>query len=195
MNCQDFLSRYSDYVDGLLPPLDAALLHEHRISCGRCSRYDQVMQRGLELARAMPAVEPSSDFHLRLQHRLLHVRDDAAADASRAGGGAAVSLAVAGLLALAAWGPLLRSDDGSDAVAYTARPPVEAAAMPMPMGDDVRPVPGESAWWAPASLTTPPRPLTGAFPGPYSPLVVTPPTADFQAGVVRAVLAIYSGLE
>jgi anti-sigma factor RsiW len=199
MNCQDFLGRYSEYVDGLLAPVETAMFHDHVIECDRCARYDQVMQRGLELARAIPTVEPSSDFQLRLQHRLMHVRDDmgtvGTSDGVRIGSAAAVSVAVAGLLALAAWGPLWRGA-GSDGETAQLDRTVEAAGMSMPLPySDVRPVAGESAWWAPASLTTPPRPITGAFPGPYSPLIVTTPTGDYQAGVVRAVLSSYSGLD
>lgn len=198
MSCQEFLNRYSEYVDGLLPPREAARLHAHLIECCRCARYDQVMQRGLELARALPPVEPSSDFQLRLQHRLLHARDDLAADGTRGGSGAAVSLALAVLLALAAWGPLLRDEAGTPGIETTQRTVhADAAGMQLP-GDDAAlyPLAGESAWWAPASLSTPPRPLTTAFPGPYSPLVITPPSGDYRTGVARAVLSTYySGLD
>jgi hypothetical protein len=191
MSCDDFLSLYSDYLDERLPPAAAARLRAHAAACLRCARYDQVMRRGLELARAMPAVEPSHDFHARLQHRLLHVREEIGADGSPVGGGAAVSLALALLLAVAAWGPMLGgTDDSLETVGEAALvdPPAE-----LPPTD--RRIPEDAGWWQPASIATPPRDLTGVFPGPYSPLVVTPPTADYQSGIVRTVLSSYVGLD
>jgi hypothetical protein len=190
MSCQEFLVTHTDYVDELLSPADTARMHAHALECRRCGRYDQVMRRGLELARALPSIEPSCDFQHRLQHRLLHVRDALGPDGTAAGGTAAVSVALAGLLALAAWGPLLRGDDETAAVTagtVVEQPASSIAAEQVPID--------EFDWWGPASFVSPPRPLSGAFPGPYSPLVVMPPTADYQAGLVRAVLSSYSGLE
>lgn len=189
MSCDDFLGLYTDFLDDVLPSPDAERMRAHVAACLRCARYDQVMRRGLLLARAMPAVEPSHDFHARLQHRMMHVREEIGADGNPVGGAAAVSLALALLLAVAAWGPMLgRTDDALDGVR-------EAALMIEPPVMERRGAGDASGWWMPASIATPPRDLTGAFPGPYSPLVVTPPTADYQSGIMRAVLSSYAGLD
>jgi hypothetical protein len=77
-------------------------------------------------------------------------------------------LAVAGLVALAAWGPLSRSESGALDAGGTA-----AAAAEHPAAG------GTDAWFvgAPPVYINPDAPpsITLAFPGPYSPLIVEPP--------------------
>lgn len=107
MTCRDFLARQSEYMDEVMHPLEAALWRKHAECCPSCARYDRVMRRGLRLARDLASIEPSPDFHPRLQYRLNHMEESLRAGSRASGAGAVLSLAVAGALALLAWGPLL----------------------------------------------------------------------------------------
>jgi hypothetical protein len=200
--CDEVLARYGDYMDGLLTPLEAARLQLHFGVCGSCARYDRIMRRGLELVRDMPEITPSDDFEQRLQHRLYHV-DDAASLAPRPVAGAVATFAVAGMLALLAWSPILLSTE--DGVAVAAREqedpvrPAYATAMPappeLPIPLPVRePLLGAGDLWEPAMAAMAPLSsgdmarILAAFPGPYSPLVVTPPV---HGRTVRTVSSEY----
>jgi hypothetical protein len=194
MDCQDFLARYSEYLDEVIDLEDMEQLEQHLGACDACTRYDRVMRRGLDLARTIPTITPSSDFQLRLEHRLLHVRDEMSADGRALNGGAAVSLAVAGLLALAAWGPLLRANADSVADASPGGA-TEVAVYDAQPRQSVAPA---DAWWPANTLVpafnSPARSMTGAFPGPYSPLIVSSPL-DYGSGAARVINASYPGLD
>jgi len=108
LTCQDFLARYSEYVDGRLDPQAAGLLEDHMAGCASCARYDRVVRKGTDLLRSFPEVEPSWDFFPRLQHRIYNLEDELRGR-HRGGAGAAASLAaVAAMIAALAWSPLLR---------------------------------------------------------------------------------------
>lgn len=116
MTCREFLARYSEYLDERVGPLEAERWRSHAMLCRSCARYDQVLRDGLERVRELPDIEPSSDFLPRLQHRLYHLHDDDLESGNRASGGsAAVALAVAAMLTLLAWSPLIRSQVGGSA--------------------------------------------------------------------------------
>jgi anti-sigma factor RsiW len=176
--CDTFLARHSDYLDGLLQPLEAARMSAHADACASCARYDRVVRKGLLLARELPAIEPATDFDARLQHRLLHLKDAAAADAhSWSVGGVAATLGVAAAIALLAWSPMIM-DTGEPAVRAVAAPASTGAAEPAYAAVGAVPLIVESSWYP---VTPPDGPahyaasVMAAFPGPYSPLVVTPP--------------------
>lgn len=179
MTCQEFLARHLEYTDESLPLEEAARWRDHMASCPSCARYDRVVRRGLSLLRTLPEVEPSEDFFPRLQHRLYHL-DDESQDGSRASGtSAVVSLAIAGVLALLAWSPLLRLDQAVAArggerggVAWTAAPePAEGLARP-----DHGTGGGEGSWLPAAQVgAVHPGELDAAIDG-LSPLL--PPGAE-----------------
>lgn len=110
MTCQEFLVRHAEFMDELLPPLEVARWEAHLSACASCARYDRVVRQGIRILRASPQVEPSSDFFPRLQHRLYNLEDEMRAGSRGPGAGAMASLAIAGVLALLAWSPLLRID-------------------------------------------------------------------------------------
>jgi hypothetical protein len=203
--CDELLARYGDYVDGLLTPVQVARLQLHIETCASCGRYDRIMQRGLELVRDLPPVEPSPDFEQRLQHRLYHVDDAAALAAQRPTAGAVATFAVASVLALLAWSPVLFSTEDGPAVAVTAtevqdRPAPrnvasaragEATVLPsLPVREPL--LHGADPWQQAAAAsplgTGAMARIVAAFPGPYSPLVVTPPV---HTGSVRTISAEY----
>jgi anti-sigma factor RsiW len=191
--CEELLARYGDYIDGQLSPLQAARLQLHLEVCGSCARYDRIMSRGLELVRELPDLTPSHDFEERLQHRLYHADDAAALAAQRPAAGAVAAFAVAGVIALLAWSPMLLSTDDGTAVVVAneqRREPTRAQPAymtPVPARTNApvhvpltAPLHGAGDLWQPA-VAVPPLSsgdmsrILAAFPGPYSPLVVNPP--------------------
>jgi len=110
MTCQEFLERHAEYVDDVMDPLEAAIWRDHAAHCPSCSRYDRVVRRGLRLVRELPEISPSPDFHPRLQFRIYRMEEELRAGSRASGAGAVLSLAIAGMLALLAWSPLLRLD-------------------------------------------------------------------------------------
>jgi anti-sigma factor RsiW len=180
VTCETILASYSEYVDGLLPAHEAARVQWHLASCAACGRYDRVCRLGAELARELPEVEPSEDFAERLQHRLFHLQDGPAlADGRDAGARATTTVAVAGVLALLAWSPVLL---GPSAEA----PPVRVAAEQVQEPAAVELTTRADELWSSAgfvplsassmmSLRSDVSHLLAVFPGPHSPLVVTPP--------------------
>lgn len=184
MDCQEFLNRHSEFLDELLSDEQADRFRVHVAACAACGRYDRVVRRGVEVLRGLPAPELSRDFEVRLGRRLTETRDVALIERG-AGTGAAVSLVLAAMLALAAWGPLLRADEAAtgrarvDVAREAQRPPVDPGLLPAP------------DWWhAPQARvfgSGDVRRVEVAFPGPYSPLIVMPPVtrsaATAQLGV------------
>ncbi|MGH7444498.1 MAG: zf-HC2 domain-containing protein [Longimicrobiales bacterium] len=191
MNCQEFLKLHSEFLDERLPPSEAERCRAHVMSCASCARYDRIVRRGLELLRRLPAPSVSGDFTARLDQRVLRDgREDALVE--RAGGGATVALMIAALLALAAWGPLLRSNDVPrvdlvmETASRAAEPLVDPGLLPAP------------DWWEAPDIgrafggsMRPARHVELAFPGPYSPLIVMPPIADWRGGGVSRNGAAY----
>lgn len=176
VTCDEFLARHSDYLDGFLPPLVTARLGAHASLCASCSRYDRIVRKGIDLVRDMPGVVPSEDFEQRLQHRIFHMED---ARALQPRTGAATALAVAAAIALLAWSPVMFIQSS----APEATTPAAASLMDVsaPSYDAINAVPllGQNSWYP---VATPPAPahqssstILASFPGPYSPLVVTPP--------------------
>lgn len=169
--CDEFLARHSDYLDGLMPPLEAARMSGHAEACAACSRYDRIVRKGLVLARELPEPAVSDDFELRLQHRLLQVGNGVGGHPGAAFGIAA-TLGVAAALALVAWSPLLLDRAGTDGAA--------PAAMELDADDGsfgAPPLLVEDAWY-PVSAPLPTynaAAVLATLPGPYSPLIVTPP--------------------
>lgn len=182
MNCQEFLKLHSEFLDEQMPREEAERCRAHMASCASCARYDRIVRRGLELLRGRPAPEVSDGFTARLDQRVLGGgREDILTDrAAGAGSGATMALAIAALLALAAWGPLLGTNEMErvDLVMETepgAEQLVDPGLLPAP------------DWWQAPDIgrafggsMRPARDVELAFPGPYSPLVVMPPIADWH---------------
>ncbi|MGH7446102.1 MAG: zf-HC2 domain-containing protein [Longimicrobiales bacterium] len=168
--CDEFVAGHSEYVDGLLSPPAAARLAAHAAACAACARYDRVVRKGRDLVRDLPDAQPSNDFELRLQHRIFHLED---ADVLQPRtGGAAAALGVAAVIALLAWSPMLVVPDAGTAAASFEQ------AAPAYFASDAVPLFTQSAWY-PMTMPAAPAHQTSAtlamFPGPYSPLIVTPP--------------------
>ena len=108
MDCTTFVARFTDYLDGVLPPADERAMAEHLARCGSCLRYKSVVEHGRSVLLSLPVPELREDFESRLEHRLLHAADPQALPdevASRAPALAVLGVAV--LLTAVAWSPLL----------------------------------------------------------------------------------------
>jgi anti-sigma factor RsiW len=165
------MASHSEYLDGNLSPVAAAQLSAHADVCADCARYDRIVRKGIDLVRDLPDVEPSSEFEMRLQHRIFHM-EDAAALQPRATS-AATALGVAAAIALLAWSPLLLMSGDREAGAVGFEQAAENAFVVF----DTSPMFSPSSWY-PTTMPAPahqPSAMFAMFPGPYSPLVVTPP--------------------
>jgi hypothetical protein len=188
--CDEVVASHSDYLDGLLPPHEAARVQWHLGVCRTCARYDRVVRCGVDLVRELPEITPSDDFAERLQHRIYHIQDGSRLQGPRTGS-AVATFAVASVIALLAWSPVYFGGRTDETAAITlndaAAPPFLPAPTLLGRAGDV---------WLPASS---PSPLGGAdpihvlasFPGPHSPLVVTPPSHR----TVRTVSSDYTPFE
>lgn len=192
--CAELLARHADYLDGLLAPHEAARIQWHLGVCRSCARYDRIVRQGLDLVRELPAITPAPDFEQRLQHRLYHIRDAASPGDARPAAGAVATFAVAGLIALVAWSPLLLStgEPGETTAAAETRPAREALPDVPSLPVRAPLLSGAGDLWEPGTAVSPLSSgemarILAAFPGPYSPLVVTPPVHS------RAVRTISSG--
>lgn len=158
MTCQEFLVRHTEYLDGMLNPEEVAWCESHIASCASCARYDRVVRQGIDLIRSRPEIEPSADFFPRLQHRLYHLEDELRYGARGPGAGAVVSLAIAGVLALLAWSPMMRLDQvlvpvpGSEGWSAELTEPTNTRPVEA-MPSSIRPLEGEEpggAGWSTA---------------------------------------------
>lgn len=197
--CTELLARHADYLDGQLAPHEAARLQWHLSVCGTCARYDRIVRQGLDLVRELPDISPATDFEQRLQHRLYHVQDEMAGGDSRAAAGAVATFAVAGLIALLAWSPLLiGTADEPGAIAAAERQPQRHTVPTLPALPAPTPLlSGAGDLWEPAGAVSPLSSgemsrILAAFPGPYSPLVVTPPV---HGRAVRTISSEYTRID
>lgn len=202
MTCGEYLALHSELLDERLDVKDELRCREHALSCASCARYDRVLRRGLRLVRELPAVTPSSQFLHRFQHRVLRTMESNGGGRSAASG-TVLALAIAGVIAIAAWSPLLRLPDPADRAdgdaavitdVETGRDGRQASrvtpAARAPRAPIVR-------TWYDGSQASPAFTLTGArfspgtsgsfpglaptAPGPYSPLIVSPPLQRLSA--------------
>ncbi len=111
MDCQQFLARFSDYLDGRIEEGGVLEMERHQSGCDRCRKYARTLQSGIELLRALPPLDLPADFRPRLGHRLFHF-EDGSPRSSRGSGATMVSvLSVAALIAAAAWAPTIGQPD------------------------------------------------------------------------------------
>jgi len=107
MLCSEFLVLSSEFRDGEPGrPLEGELL-AHLQACPGCRRYQVSLEKGVDLLRSFPTLNLAEDFKPRLSHRIYHLEDGAGISRDALGSGATTVsvLAVAVLLALAAWTP------------------------------------------------------------------------------------------
>lgn len=105
LSCSDCLARHTEYLDGMMDAASAAQWRAHLAECPACARYDRVLRRGIAHLAARPELQLTPDFEIELQQRLIHEERRQAMRPMTSL--AAATLAVAAMLAFAAWLPVL----------------------------------------------------------------------------------------
>lgn len=128
LSCSDCLARHSEYLDGVMDSITAEAWRIHLAECADCARYDRVVRRGLKVLAAQRQIEPTADFMAQLQQRLTIEDRRAAMRPMTSLAGA--SVAVAAMLAFAAWIPvlILANDTAPRAVQVAQAAPVTETA-------------------------------------------------------------------
>jgi hypothetical protein len=104
MRCEEFLTRYSEFVDGALSAIDAERLRAHLASCARCLRYDRVYRRGVALLATDTQPQPSPLFFDQL-HLRMDVEDRRALQPISTS--VATAVTIAAVLAVLIWAPAM----------------------------------------------------------------------------------------
>ncbi len=104
----------------------AEIWRTHIARCPGCARYDRVLRRGLKYLAAQPQVEPSEEFTAQLHYRLAF--EDGRVGVRPITSLAAASVAVAAMLAFAAWLPVLMLSNPEQSVVSGAIVPASAVA-------------------------------------------------------------------
>ena len=125
MTCREFLERYSEYDDSLIPSTEADRFRRHMEACGSCARYDRVLRKGRMVARQLERPEPSPDFIPRLRRRLLQ---QTARGRMLMGGRIAAALAAVTILMVATSAVRLMESAPAGATDATARSAAERTA-------------------------------------------------------------------
>lgn len=187
MDCQEFLTLHSEYVDERLSQDEAERCRAHAMACAACARYDHILRRGQALLRQLPDPEVSPTFGAVLEYRLSQVRGEAVG-ARGAGTSAVVALAIAATLAFAAWGPLLQAGDEFERSSELAVESMYDNDAPLNAGVLHAPAWFEAPAAAPAftGSARAVRRVDLAFPGPYTPLIIMPPVTQQRDGTARA---------
>jgi hypothetical protein len=116
IDCQSFLERYSAYRDHDVSWAERDEMEAHADECPHCARYDRVVRRGAEVLRALGE---------RLKWRLHQADFEARRERVAAPAQAVGTFAVAAMVAVAAWIPLMRPRP-----AVSSLPAVAASAPP-----------------------------------------------------------------
>lgn len=151
MICDEFLSRYSEFLDDRLPLPMAAEMRRHLRECGSCGRYHRVMTEGRRQLRALPYMEPSSAFYVGLRARLAATEPSSRTDVRGGGSGALATLSIAALIALIAWSALLDPEAPTiELPAMAARPPAPEVWWRVPAsGPRLTPAAAwRAGWWS-----------------------------------------------
>jgi hypothetical protein len=110
IDCNAFIARYSEFRDGELSWAEGEEMREHVDECPTCAHYHRVVMRGTDVFRALPELEVSDDFGDRLRWRLYQADDEMRRERAMAGPRqAAGTLAIAAVITIAAWVPLMHS--------------------------------------------------------------------------------------
>jgi hypothetical protein len=125
MDCNDFLSRYSDYDDSLLSPADLSDFRLHMSRCEPCARYDRVLRKGRMVARQIPALRPEEPMGPRLNQRLWQIRTRRRRAALATPGGLAGALAGVTVVLVGLWTVTLLDQETAAGALAEAGPVVE----------------------------------------------------------------------
>ncbi|UCC83591.1 MAG: hypothetical protein JSW46_01260 [Gemmatimonadota bacterium] len=105
MECEEFLTDYSDFLDRQFEEHSIVSYCDHLLRCSNCAKYDRVMRCGLKLVRGLEPPEARPDLVPRVGEEVLSssLRRSQSAESSRTAlvaAAAAVALCVVGSLAM-----------------------------------------------------------------------------------------------
>ena len=135
MDCQEYLLRASDHLDGRTAADESEQIETHRSSCGRCRRSSETLEAGRSLLQSLPDLEVPSDFRARLNHRIFHLEDGAHIARESSGSGATLAsvFAMAVVLAVTAWAPAIGSQSPAvELPAVVVASPPASSFTPVP---------------------------------------------------------------
>ncbi len=160
MTCADFLDRYTDFRDGLIPERRELQRCEHHLAhCAACRRYDAAVRQGVLALQRAERIEPSPAFRRRLEARLERER--------RRSGEVPASARIAAALFIAAALALV-AREGLRHPQTAAAPVLPAVPFPTPVVRAGVPV---------VSFQDPRASVFAAKPSPAGAVVVEPATA------------------
>lgn len=70
MDCKEFASNHSAFIDDTLPGFLMAAMRDHLTSCSRCSKRDSEVRRALFVLKNLPPIQVSDGFEDRLRARI-----------------------------------------------------------------------------------------------------------------------------
>lgn len=70
MDCKEFASHHSAFIDDTLPGFQMAAIRDHLTSCSRCSKRDSDVRRALFVLKNLPPIQVSEGFEDRLRTRI-----------------------------------------------------------------------------------------------------------------------------
>jgi len=76
MDCRRFRKHHLAYLDDTLSGDQMGAAQRHILECDACAGHDTLVRRSLMVARNIPTIAPSADFHARLQARLAECREE-----------------------------------------------------------------------------------------------------------------------
>lgn len=164
MTCSEFLSRYSDYRDGLIgAPREARRFARHIATCAACRRYHAALQHGVDALQTEVREEPDVDFRQRLARRLAVERAQAGRPAIPSRPALAAALLIAAAIGLLAWESVRRHP------AVASVPPLPPVPFPKPVAEAGPPF---------VSFQDPRTAVISGNPYPYGTAFVEPASAQ-----------------
>ena len=158
--------------------LDAELWRSHLENCAACARYDRILRKGLGVLHN-EGVEPNADFMVHLRYRLAYEEQRMAVGPVTAG--AATSVTVAAVLALAAWLPIMIMSRMEEAqtvsTTMAAELPEATSAIAWHGSNALAKLQPETPAAAPIITAKPAPPAAPIIDRGYTPLILDPPTA------------------
>ena len=163
MTCAEFLSRYTDYRDGLIgAPREARRFARHIATCPACRRYDAALRDGVGALQNLTRAEPDTAFRQRLSRRLAAERAQLARPFAPRRPAIAAALLIAAAIGLLVW------ESARRAPAVASVPPLPPVPFPKPVAQAGPPF---------VSFQDPRTGVTAGNPHPYGTAFVEPASA------------------
>lgn len=117
LSCREFLTRHTEYADGIMSAIDAERIRRHLVECSSCARYNSVVREGAKLFTSQPVVQPDATFMDQLHSRIAD--EEHRMTMRPVSANAAAYVSIAAVLALVVWAPRLFVDKAVEEGQYT----------------------------------------------------------------------------